>query len=172
MISVCMATYNGRRFIKEQILSILQQLSNQDELIITDDASIDDTEHLIQDFNDSRIKFYKNTTRLGYIKNFELALSKSSGEIIFLSDQDDIWLPEKISRMCQIIENNDCSAVVCNAQVINADGTTIGSSYFATRKSRSGLWHNFYKNGYHGCCMAVKRSVLKSCPVSFSYCPT
>jgi len=162
MISVCMATYNGGQFIKDQIISILQQLSEEDELIITDDGSSDNTAEIIHNFNDLRIKFYRNKIRLGYIKNFEQALILSSGETIFLADQDDIWLSGKIEKMKQTIKNNKCSAVVCNAQIINTGGAIIGRPYFETRKSGPGLWRNFYKNGYHGCCMAIKRNILEN----------
>lgn len=95
MISVCMATYNGEEYIKEQLESILCQLGEMDEIIISDDGSTDNTLNIIESYNDSRIKIHINTGKHGFVYNFENALQKAKGEYIFLSDQDDIWLPEK-----------------------------------------------------------------------------
>ncbi len=83
-ISVCMATYNGSRFIEKQIQSILPQLSYNDELVIVDDCSSDQTVNLIQKFTDSRIKLWENTGNLGAIKNFEKSITNAEGDIIFL----------------------------------------------------------------------------------------
>ena len=109
MISVCMATYNGERYIKRQIDSILYQLGEDDELIISDDGSTDRTLEIIKKYNDSRIKIYEHIKKaeLSKVKklrnfyyatsNFENALIHSRGEYIFLADQDDIWESEKVT---------------------------------------------------------------------------
>lgn len=161
MISICMATYNGERYIKEQIASILPQLTHVDEIIITDDGSTDRTEEYVNTFSDSRIKFIKNPMQLGYIKNFEHALSLASGDIVFLSDQDDIWLPGKIIKMSQTLAESNCNGIVCDAKIINDNNEILQDSYFQKRKSKAGFWQNLYKNSYHGCCMAVKRTVIE-----------
>jgi len=96
-ISVCMATYNGERYLKEQLDSILKQLSFTDEIIISDDGSQDRTIEIIESFGDSRIKLF-HSTQQNLIYNFENALSKASGDIIFLSDQDDIWYENKVEK--------------------------------------------------------------------------
>ena len=70
MISVCMATYNGEKYIKEQLSSILNQLSEKDEIIISDDSSTDKTVEIIESFQDKRIKILKNNTRAGKIQSF------------------------------------------------------------------------------------------------------
>lgn len=82
MISVCMATYNGERFLNEQIDSILPQLSVYDELVISDDNSTDSTRDIIKSYQDSRIKFFHNEQRKGVTHNFEMALIHSK-EISF-----------------------------------------------------------------------------------------
>lgn len=97
MISVCIATYNGEKYLKEQLDSIIPQLTAQDELIISDDGSKDTTMEIIKRYaaNDSRIKVYKGPGK-GVIANFEFAINQTQGEFIFLADQDDVWLPEKV----------------------------------------------------------------------------
>ena len=94
IVSVCMATYNGEKYIREQIDSILPQLSDSDELVISDDGSSDSTIDIIQGYNDRRIRLYHNT-RHGVTWNFENALRQSRGDVIFLADQDDVWKPGK-----------------------------------------------------------------------------
>ena len=90
MISVCIATFNGGKYIREQIMSVLPQLNEKDEIIISDDGSTDDTIYILESLHDQRIKIYVNEREHGFIWNFENALMKSSGDIIFLCDQDDV----------------------------------------------------------------------------------
>src|SRR6476469_4547127 len=97
MISVCMATYNASRYIHNQIDSIRIQLASEDEIIISDDLSEDDTLKIIRRINDPRIKIIQGNAKLGIIKNFERALYAAKGDFIFLSDQDDVWLPNKVN---------------------------------------------------------------------------
>ena len=108
MISFCMTTYNGQEFIMKQLTSILSQLSENDEVIISDDGSVDNTLQIIQNINDSRIILLRhksalkgkkndiNFKRRKCILNFENALSKAKGDIIILSDQDDIWYNNRV----------------------------------------------------------------------------
>jgi glycosyltransferase involved in cell wall biosynthesis len=88
-----MATYNGDRFVREQVESILEQLHPDDELIVVDDASKDDTAALVEGFPDPRLRLFRHERNAGYVRTFEEALTKASGEILLLSDQDDVWLP-------------------------------------------------------------------------------
>lgn len=92
MISVCIATYNGEKYLEEQLDSILPQLDSRDELIISDDGSKDATLAIIKRYTaqDQRIKFFKGPGK-GVIANFEFAINQSQGEFIFLADQDDVW---------------------------------------------------------------------------------
>ncbi len=158
-----MATYNGERYICDQLESILRQLDKDDEVIISDDASIDKTVDFIESFNDKRIKLLRNDTFRSPVKNFENALRHSTGDIIFLSDQDDIWQENKVKVMSQILNKYDL--VVSDCKVINGNGTVVNDSFFEMRKSRKGLLKNIYKNSFLGCCMAFNRRILdKSLP--------
>src|SRR6185295_7207099 len=94
-VSVCMATCNGAPYIKEQIDSILVQLSDHDELIISDDGSSDSTLEILQSYN-HQTKILPARKFDNPVKNFEHSLNHCKNEIIFLADQDDIWHPEKI----------------------------------------------------------------------------
>jgi glycosyltransferase involved in cell wall biosynthesis len=108
-ISVAMATYNGDRYIQKQLDSFLNQNWRPDELLICDDGSNDATIDIVREFSRSapfEVRIYKNDTNIGHIKNFEKAISLCSGDIIFLSDQDDVWLPEKISVITNMFLND------------------------------------------------------------------
>lgn len=98
MISIAMATYNGAKFIHEQIDSILNQTIQDFELVICDDCSTDETPEILHKYaqQDDRIRIYLNECNLGFKKNFENVIRKCNGEYIALSDQDDIWLPKHL----------------------------------------------------------------------------
>lgn len=97
MISVCVATYNGEKYLQEQLDSILIQLAPDDELIISDDFSTDKTRSILDSYRaDPRIKLLEGPQK-GIIKNFEHAINQASGDLIFLADQDDVWLPDKVA---------------------------------------------------------------------------
>ncbi|MBS1521297.1 MAG: glycosyltransferase family 2 protein [Bacteroidetes bacterium] len=108
LISIALCTYNGEEFLPEQIDSILAQTYKNLEIVIVDDCSTDKTIGIINSYSekDKRIKLFQNETNLGFNKNFEKALSLTSGEYISISDQDDIWLPEKLQRLLTNIKNN------------------------------------------------------------------
>ena len=158
MISVCIASYNGEKYIKAQLQSILKQLGDDDEIIISDDKSIDKTRSIIQSFCDSRISLIDGP-QLGAMKNFENALLHSKGEYIFLSDQDDVWLDDKVSLMLANLERFDL--VLSDCRVVDSNLNVINPSYFSVLRPRTGVVNNIIRNHYLGCCMAFKRSVLK-----------
>jgi len=126
-ISVAMCTYNGESFLSDQLYSILDQNVPVDEIIICDDGSTDRTLQIIDRFiqkNKAPIKCIRNTRNLGYTKNFEKAICLCSGDIIFLSDQDDIWMPDKVEKICDYFSRNpDKEYVFSNAMLINSMGT-------------------------------------------------
>jgi glycosyltransferase involved in cell wall biosynthesis len=153
-----MASYNGAEFIERQIFSILSQLGDYDELIISDDGSTDNTIQLVEKIGDPRINLISNKKRRGPMGNFENALNHSTGQLIFLADQDDIWLSGKVECVKSMLEKADL--VLTNCEVIDKDGAVIQPSFFESRGSRTGFWHNLYRNSYVGCCMAFHRSVL------------
>lgn len=158
-ISVCIATYNGSAFIQQQIASILPQLRAEDEVIISDDSSTDNTLEVIRSFDDSRIKIYSDQKFKNPIFNFENAINKSTGDIIFLSDQDDIWAADKVEKMSSNLTEYDLAVSDCS--FIDDANKIITNSYFDIVKSGPGLFKNLKKNTYFGCCMAFKRVVLK-----------
>ena len=161
MISVCMATYNGGKYIGAQIGSILLQMGERDELIIQDDGSNDSTLSIIAEFKDPRIYVEVNKENMGVIENFELALVRAKGDIIFLSDQDDEWLPGKVVAVMKEFERRNVTAVVTDALIIDGDERVIAESYFVQIGSGPGVWKNFLHNSYLGCCLAFRREVLE-----------
>ena len=158
MISVCMATHNGEKYIKDQILSILRQLENEDELIISDDSSNDKTIEIIEGINDKRIKILKGLKFESPKLNFENALKEAKGEFIFLSDQDDIWIEKKVKIMKNYLQEYDF--VISDAIITDEFLSVIGESLYKTVNSRKGIIKNIYKNTYYGCCMALRRDIL------------
>ena len=158
MISVCMATFNGAKYIKEQVDSILSQLSSEDELVISDDGSTDEIIAVLNNFNDVRIKIFHNESRKGVVGNFENALMNSKGDHVFLSDQDDIWLKGKVERCIKGLQTADL--VVHDAVVVDADKNVINESFFALRGSREGYFNNLIKNSFLGCCLAFRRETF------------
>ena len=148
MISVCMATYNGEKYLKPQIESILCQLGKNDELVISDNFSTDNTVNIIESFCDDRIKLFRFPqnkkllrTRHGKEKNvtnnFENALRKSSGEYIFFADQDDVWKPEKIKTMMSYMKKY--SLVMCNATTIDGYDSVLMEKLYSKNPLRKGI---------------------------------
>lgn len=163
MISVCMATYNGEKYIIEQLLSILKQIESTDEVIISDDHSTDNTLEVIKSLNDSRIKIFTNDKEKGYTRNFENALEKASGDIIFLSDQDDVWMNDKVQICLDALKISDF--LVHDGKIVDQDLKEKYNSVFEFRNARKGFIVNFINIKYLGCCMVFKKSVLvKSLP--------
>ena len=154
MVSVCIATYNGEKFIAKQLDSILYQISEDDEIIISDDSSCDNTINLIKSYNDPRIKLFEGNVFRNPIFNFENAIKKSSGDFIFLSDQDDIWIDNKVSIMLNELKHSDL--VISDAYIVDAKDQIISNSFFKTNKSRIGFISNLINNSYLGCTMAFK----------------
>ena len=158
MISVCLATYNGEKYIKRQLASILTQIETCDEVVISDDGSKDRTVEIVNSFRDSRIKVIHNSNH-GAINNFENALNNANGNYIFLSDQDDEWLPNKVQVCLNYLRDYDC--VISDNIVVDENGKTISESFFTMNKMHTGRYYNLLvRNNYIGCCMAFNRRVL------------
>ena len=158
-ISVCMATCNGERYIKEQLDSILCQLNEDDEVIISDDSSSDRTVEIIHSYNDKRIKLFENQKFMSPIYNFENALKHSLNEYIFLADQDDIWMNNKVNVCKKYLEEYDL--VVSDADIIDCNNNIIHDSFYEVFGSKCGFFKNLIKNSYHGCTIAFNRKVLQ-----------
>ncbi|MDF7640326.1 glycosyltransferase family 2 protein [Bifidobacterium sp. ESL0784] len=161
-MSVVMATYNGMPYVREQIQSILSQLTDEDELIVTDDGSTDGTIEEIRDFCSkyTNISFLKGPGK-GVIANFENGLNTASREILFLSDQDDVWLPHKIETVCKFfVDDPKITCVLHDVTVVDSDLKELHPSFFNLRNSRLGFVNNIIRNSYVGSAMAFKREIL------------
>lgn len=135
MVSIALCTFNGERFLKEQIDSILAQTYSDFELIICDDGSTDRTIDIISTYKelDSRITLYKNETNLGFVKNFEKAISLCSGDYIALADQDDIWKANKIEILVENIHDN--LLIYTDAILVDVDSKTLGKNLIRPKKN-------------------------------------
>lgn len=157
-VSICIATYNGQKYLKAQLDSIISQLSLDDEIIISDDGSSDDTLSIISAYKDSRIKIIHNQFEHGYTPNFENALRHSSGDIIVLSDQDDVWMPNKLSVIKDDLKN--AGMVVSDAIVTDSELNIISDSFWKLSSPYHSFWGNILRFSYLGCCLAFHRKVL------------
>ena len=161
MISVCIATYNGERFIREQIDSILRQLSSDDEIIVSDDGSTDNTISIINSIDDKRIRVIEGPRKQSPTSNFECALKASKGDYIFMSDQDDVWKPNKVNICMEWLQRYDC--VVSDAEVTDSSLNPLYPSLYAIMQVRQGrIYNTIWKNGYTGCCMVFRRNILEA----------
>ncbi len=159
-ISVAMATYNGERFLEQQILSILNQLNDDDELIISDNNSLDKTCDIINKYvqRDKRVKLY-HCNEIGVICNFNNALKHCTGDIIFLSDQDDIWQPNKVNKVLNIFYKEKCDLLIHDVYFINEDSEMIHNHNLKSH-FKPGVLKNIIKNSYMGCCMVFNKKIL------------
>lgn len=160
MISVCMATYNGERYIHEQIDSILSQLGKNDELLISDDGSKDNTIQIIQSIIDPRIKILKNGQPHGVVHNFENALREAKGDYIILADQDDVWQHNRVAKAVDILKDGRFDCVTSNRVIIDANGIRHGGAVMKQDFTSFPFWKVLWHNPYIGCCMAFTRKHL------------
>jgi glycosyltransferase involved in cell wall biosynthesis len=163
IVSVCMAIYNGAGYLIPQVETILSQLRNTDEVVVVDDASNDNSLALLQDLSDARLHLYRNQHNMGVLASFEKALRLARGDILFLSDQDDLWLPGKVEKvMAKFSANNAITLVASDAIVIDGQGALLAGSFFAKRgRFSSNILHNIIKNKFLGCTLAFKKSMLE-----------
>lgn len=164
VVSVCMAAYNGARHIHEQLDSILAQLTEHDEVIIVDDGSTDGTREWLTTLDDPRVKAHFNDTNFGYVRNFEKALQLSTGDIIMLSDQDDLWLPGRVDALIQALDNAE--AVASNFSYFEGTPRKIEQL-----RLKEGTGHHKVRNlirlwigiiPYYGCAMAFRRTFIQT----------
>ena len=158
--SVCMASYNGAEFIAEQIESILAQLDENDELIISDDGSSDDTCSIIRNYqkSDSRIKLI-NGPKMGFSCNFGNAVSHASKEIIVFTDQDDIWAPNKLKTLEALFSTNmEYTTILHSMTTFTSDPSNDEGKIIISY--HKGVMRNLARSSYWGCCMAVKREFI------------
>lgn len=159
-ISVALAAYKGEQYIAEQIESILTQLGENDEIVVSDDYPQGKTKDTVLSLasKDNRIRYIEGEGK-GVVKNFENALRNCSGDVIFLCDQDDVWLPDKVESVMTEIRNGAC-LVLHDASVTDADLNITDESYFASHGSNASLIGNMIKNSFVGCCMAFTKELM------------
>ncbi len=137
------------------------QLHADDEVIVSDDQSTDETVDLIKAFADPRIRLLERSTApRSPVSNFDCTLAHARHNFIFLADQDDIWHRDKITTVVQLLQSFDL--VVSDCTLIDEEGIEIAPSFFAQHHSRPGFWANFIRNSYLGCCMAFRRTLLEN----------
>lgn len=158
-ISVCMATYNGEKFLAEQIGSILTQLKPGDELVVSDDGSTDGTTGILRGFGNCLRLVGENRVG-GVVPNFSRALEHAHGDLILLADQDDVWLPGRVDLFRVELARYDL--VLTNALVVDENLRPTGTTLFDRTRPAFGFWRNFHRNSFVGCCMGFRRSLLMS----------
>jgi len=161
LVSIAMATYNGEKYLKEQLDSIYTQSYKNIEVIVTDDCSTDKTVEILEQYSSSHgLKYCINQENLGFVKNFEKALTLCEGEYIALADQDDVWQTNKIQRLYESI--GDALLIHSDASLIDGEGKMIGDSYAKTSNKilRKNIMGYFFNNDATGCTMMFPRKVL------------
>lgn len=162
-VSIAMATYNGAQYISAQLQSFVDQTHQPDEVVITDDCSSDETEVIVQAFAKHapfKVEFFRNEKNLGYSGNFNAALMKTSGDLVFLSDQDDVWFPEKIEHMLDVAERHPEALLLMNdAALTDGELTEVGLTKIGQIRSVGMPMKSFVM----GCCCVVRRDLLNVC---------
>lgn len=165
--SICMATYNGARYLGEQLATILEQLRPEDEVVIVDDGSTDGTLELLSRLGDPRIKVFRNPENRGHVASFARAASLASRDVIVFADQDDRWLPGRLDRLVQVLGTSGALVLASNSRYMSATG---GPTDFRGIPLRAADSRRHLKNlidifrgqaGYYGCAMAYRRSLSK-----------
>jgi glycosyltransferase involved in cell wall biosynthesis len=161
-VSVVMPVYNGERFIRAQAESIFSELRDEDELIVIDDASSDESIVILKSLGSPRLRIHRNPHNLGVRRTIECGLRLARGELVFLSDQDDVWLPGKRSAFVTLFERDpEVLVAMSDAQLIDDRGRVTADSVMALRRGFSGgVLATLWRSRYLGCAMAVRRSFL------------
>lgn len=170
-VSIALATYNGATYLPAQLQSYIEQERRPDELVVSDDCSTDDTRLLLVEFAKDapfEVKILHNTDRLGYAGNFNRALQNTSGDIVFLSDQDDVWFSQKICKVIEFAKIRKTVLLFMNdAEIVNNYLSKTGLSKLGQLRSAG-----YPSSGFvMGCCCAIRRDLLKLClpvPEGFS----
>jgi glycosyltransferase involved in cell wall biosynthesis len=165
-VSVCIATYNGQDHIIKQLDSILDQLGENDEVIVVDDCSSDNTIFLISSLKDQRIRIYKNDINRGHVFSFDRAISLANNDFIFTSDQDDIWVKGRVDLMINELNKPGISLVTSNFEWMDEFEKFVFIPYDGVKAQNSDRY--FYniieifigRTNYFGCAMAFKKTFV------------
>lgn len=169
MISIALATYNGSKFIREQLDSILTQTRTDFEVIACDDCSTDNTVEILREYElkDNRFHIFQNEQNLGFKKNFEKTLTLCSGDYIACCDQDDIWTDDHLEVLLNNIGSNDC--IGANGLIINQFGDSLGltvkdslSITIFPNDSKSIFRHECFYNIIQGTACLFRRTLLEN----------
>ncbi|WP_019568903.1 glycosyltransferase family 2 protein [Thioalkalivibrio sp. ALMg13-2] len=159
-VSIALAAYNGERYIEEQLQSFLKQTRWPDEVVIADDASSDRTMEIVRRFQESApfvVKVLPGRGRQGFVANFNRAIAATTGDLVFLSDQDDVWFTNKIEKMESAAHGEEPAWLfMCDAAVANHDLSHIGPSKLEQFRG-AGLSLDRFAIG---CCCAIRRELL------------
>jgi len=170
-VSVVMATYNGEKYIADQIQSIIDQTEKNIELIIQDDASSDKTVEIIRSFEKSmKISLQINKKRIGFVSNFEKGIARATGRYIALSDQDDIWVENKIENLINEIGSADL--IHSNCELIDDAGNILFSKWKKAALIRNAGSELLFENDITGCTILFKKellSIILPFPLGLSY---
>ncbi len=165
-ISVCMATYNGEKYVLKQIRSILEQLTPNDEVIVVDDFSNDNTVKLLKELNDHRIKIYLNDRNRKHVFSFARAISLANNDIVFLADQDDIWMKGRVPLMLARLIDTGYLVVSSNSKFIDKEekevmlqGLTLKASD-SSKHLKNILKIFMGRAPYYGCAMAFRKEII------------
>lgn len=166
-VSVCMATYNGEAYLAAQLDSILAELEPQDDLVIVDDASSDGTVALLETITDPRVTVHARAENRGYVRTFEEALSRATGDVLMLSDQDDVWIE---GRRALLLAGTTGRAVAASNLVILGTDAPLrsplsGREWLLRATDAPRRWRNQWRiligdAPYFGCTMALRRDFL------------
>ena len=168
-VDILLATYNGEKYLREQIDSILNQSYNDFRLIISDDCSEDGTKEILDEYvqKDTRIIVFCQKKNLGVTKNFEFLLSKVESNYFMFSDQDDIWKENKIEKSIEKIKSEDADLVYSDLEVVDENLNVIYESYwklkgFYNRIKKYNDFSSLYLNNYiTGCTMLSKKECIE-----------
>ncbi|WP_018874647.1 glycosyltransferase family 2 protein [Thioalkalivibrio sp. ALJ1] len=160
-ISIALATFNGEGYIQEQLQSFLDQTRLPDEVVISDDASTDGTMEIVRHFQESApfaVKVIQGRGRQGFVANFNRALEATTGDLVFLSDQDDVWFPNKLEAMEATANAQERAwLLMCDAALVDHDLAEAGFSKLDQIES-AGLTLEYHAMG---CCCAIRRDFLE-----------
>ena len=158
-VSIALASYNGEAYILDQLKSFTTQSKLPDEIIVSDDCSTDNTVELIKKFATNapfKIKIYVNESNIGYSRNFNNALLKTTGDLIFLSDQDDVWFDNKIEKIYQLAASEKSLLIMNDAEITDSNLNKTGITKLQQIISLGNNTDKFVM----GCCAAIKRELL------------
>lgn len=173
-IDILMATYNGEKYLKEQIDSILNQTYSNIRLVISDDCSTDGTIKILKQYeNEKKVEIHFHEKNLGYIKNFEFLLKQAKNDIYMLSDQDDVWLSDKVEKTYETLKLQKTDLVFGDLEVVDENLHTIYPSFGdfmklsrKIKKCSNTYQQNYLYNCVTGCTiMSKKKWIPKILPI-------